>query len=67
MAVTVTLKRRDFSSTKQIVETFPHDDDEFAERSDGKLEVHRADGTVKIYAADEWATVDGKRAMPGIA
>ena len=65
MEVKVTLKKRDFASTKPIVETFDGEDDAYSERDDGKLEVHRADGTVKAYAADSWASVDGKRKITG--
>lgn len=64
MAVEVTLKARDFKTTKHIVEPFNGEDDAYVERKDGKLEVHRADGTVKVYTADMWLTVDGKRKEP---
>ena len=66
MAVTVTLKKRDFKSTKPTVETFDGENDTFHERKDGKLEVVRGDGTVKVFAADTWAAVDGKRKEPEI-
>lgn len=61
MAVQVTLKDRDIHSLKQKVDVFGGQNDQYYERQDGKLEVYREDGTVKIYAADTWASVDGKR------
>lgn len=57
MAVKVTLN-------DGAVESFDGADDEFSERKDGKLEVHRADGTTKVYAAGLWSTVDGKKKKP---
>lgn len=61
MAVKVTLKQRDFHSLQQTVESFDGENDQYYERQDGKLEVYRENGTVKVYAADAWASVDGKR------
>lgn len=46
------------------VESFDGEDDEFKERKDGKLEVHKSDGTVKVYAENIWSTVEGKRKAP---
>jgi hypothetical protein len=67
MAVTVVLKLRKITSMEPMVDVSDHEDDQYWERTDGKLEVHRADGTVKTYAEDSWSTVDGKRMLPGIA
>lgn len=36
-----------------------------ADHSGGKLEVHGADRTVKVYSKGSWATVDGKPLEPG--
>ena len=43
------------------IEKFDAAGDEFHERPDGKLEIHREDGTVKVFSADLWSTVDGKK------
>jgi hypothetical protein len=54
MAVKVTLKNGD-------VESFDGEDDRYYLYADGRLEVHRADGTVKTFMQGSFATVDGKR------
>ncbi|PJE07561.1 MAG: hypothetical protein CK429_24705 [Mycobacterium sp.] len=46
------------------VETFDAEGDEFSERQDGKLEIHRADGTTKIFKENTWLSVDGKKRSP---
>jgi hypothetical protein len=43
-----------------LVEKFDHEDDRYAVESDGKLVVHRHDGTVKTYTKGSFSTVDGK-------
>jgi hypothetical protein len=43
------------------VENFEGDDDMFSERKDGKLEIHRGDGTTKVFQEHMWTTVDGKK------
>ncbi|MGP4058495.1 hypothetical protein ACTWP6_27345 [Mycobacterium sp. 4D054] len=57
MAVKVTL-------SNGSSESFDGAGDEFFERKDGKLAIHREDGTVKVFTADTWTSVDGKRKLP---
>ena len=64
MAVKVTLKTRDKHSMELTVDSFNGAKDEYYERSDGKLEVHKEDGTIKTYQADAWSTVEGNRQPP---
>jgi hypothetical protein len=42
-------------------ENFEAEDDMFSERRDGKLEIHRADGTSKVFRENSWETVEGKK------
>ena len=60
MAVRVTLMNNG-------VETFDAADDQFSERKDGKLEIHRADGTTKVFRENTWLSVDGKKKPPARA
>ncbi len=55
MAVKVTLLDEPWE------ENFPAEGDTFSERKDGSLEIHRADGTSKVFRKDTWSTVDGKK------
>lgn len=55
MAVKVTLLDEPWE------ENFEAEDDTFSERKDGKLEIHRADGTSKVFRENSWSTVDGKK------
>jgi hypothetical protein len=66
MTVTVTLTTRDVRSLKPTVETFGHEDDQYHLYDDGKLEVHRHDGTVKVFMPGSFSTVDGKRMPPSL-
>ncbi|QQW36518.1 hypothetical protein [Mycobacterium marinum] len=54
MAVKVTLKNGD-------IESFDAENDEYWERHDGFLEVHRGEGIVKIFAKGYWVAVEGKQ------
>lgn len=61
MAVKVTLADAPWE------ENFEADGDQFSERKDGSLEIHRADGTTKVFQKGMWLTVDGKKMLPSFA
>jgi hypothetical protein len=47
-------------------EHFDGEDDTFSERTDGSLEIHRGDGTSKVFRANTWQEVDGKKLPPSL-
>ncbi|ORW54527.1 hypothetical protein AWB92_19060 [Mycobacterium sp. IEC1808] len=54
MAVKVTL-------VGNKVEKFDHEDANYDERRDGKLEVDQGDGNTKLYRENTWVAVEGKK------